>query len=59
MPIRPLLNTLGYLLMLALNYVFASGAASRKTVGEVSALYTTQLTPAGFALAFGALYTLA
>ncbi|MGY6558323.1 MAG: hypothetical protein ACXIT9_03480 [Nitritalea sp.] len=57
MPIRPLVHTAAYLFMLGMNYAFASGAASRKTVGEVSALYTTALTPAGFAFSiWGIIY---
>lgn len=60
---KPLLlligNTLSFLAVLYSNYLFGSGAAGERSVGEVSAQYTTLITPAGYAFSiWGLIYLL-
>lgn len=53
------LNTLTLLTTLIVNYLYGSGAADTKTVGEVSDRYPTLITPAGYAFSiWGLIYLL-
>ena len=52
-----LLNTFTFTITLALNYVYGSGTRGERTVGEISDLYPTLITPAGYAFAiWGLIY---
>lgn len=52
-------NTLSFLGVLVCNYIFGSGAAGQRTVGEVSGMYPILITPAGYAFAiWGIIYLL-
>jgi hypothetical protein len=54
-----LANTLTFTAVLVANYYYGSGAAGLRTVGEVSALFPTLITPAGYAFAiWGLIYML-
>ena len=53
------LNTVSLLVMLSGNYFWGSGALGTTTVGEISAKYTTLITPAGYAFSiWGIIYLL-
>jgi len=52
-------NTISLILVLAMNYIYGSGTLGGKTVGEISNLYPTAITPAGYAFAiWGVIYIL-
>ncbi len=52
-----LLNTFTFIFTLILNYVYGSGERGEQTVGEISDLYPTLITPAGYAFAiWGLIY---
>lgn len=52
-----LLNTFTFIFTLILNYVYGSGARGERTVGEISDLYPTLITPSGYAFAiWGIIY---
>nr|MBI1230141.1 hypothetical protein [Cytophagales bacterium] len=52
-----ILNTVTFLLTLVINYLIGSGSSGERTVGEVSDLYPTLITPAGYAFAiWGIIY---
>ncbi|MCC5938109.1 MAG: tryptophan-rich sensory protein [Lunatimonas sp.] len=52
-------NTLSFAAVLYSNYLFGSGAAGERSVGEVSTLYTMLITPAGYAFSiWGLIYLL-
>jgi hypothetical protein len=54
-----LVNTITFVLMLILNYVYGTGAKGERTVGEISELYPTLITPAGYAFSiWGIIYLL-
>ncbi|SMD43652.1 hypothetical protein SAMN00777080_2257 [Aquiflexum balticum DSM 16537] len=54
-----LFNTVTFAITLYLNYIFGSGAGSRRNVGEISAQYDTLITPAGYAFSiWGLIYLL-
>lgn len=51
------INTLTFIFTLVLNYVYGSGTRGKQTVGEISDLYPTLITPAGYAFAiWGVIY---
>lgn len=52
-------NTISFIGVLFLNYLFGSGAGGRKSVGEISVQYDTLITPAGYAFSiWGLIYLL-
>lgn len=54
-----LVNTLTLLGTLYVNYFFGSGAGNQPSVGEISSLYPTLITPAGYAFSiWGLIYLL-
>ena len=52
-----LINTVTFIFTLILNYIYGSGTRGEQTVGEISDLYPTLITPAGYAFAiWGLIY---